>query len=339
MSQIITVLGATGTQGGSVIAALLQQRDDPEQTTPYTTIRAVTRNPESLAARALAARGVQVLRADLDDPPSLRAAFAGTHAIFAVTNFFESLGTLGVQQAMAAEIRQGKNVADAAAVTTALEHFVWSTLPDSRANSGGAAAVPYYESKNAVDAHIRTELPDLLAKTTFLWVGWYAANILNPLFRPVEYHHSGGDGRSGKSYVQLVGVPPATTRIPMAGDEARNTGLWVTSILAQPRKTLPGKLVAATIGLSTFAEVLASYAEAQGLGSARCVQVGEDDYLAMWPGGWGELLLASTRYLALMGDKAFGSVEGEEGPLTKEDLGVEGLVGFAEAFANMPAVA
>lgn len=334
MSKIITVLGATGTQGGSVIAALLQQRDDPSHPTPYATIRAVTRNPDSPAARRLAAKGIQVLRADLDDPASLRAAFAGTHAIFAVTNFFESLATLGVQQAAAAETRQGKNVADAAAAAPSLEHFVWSTLPDSRANSGGAAAVPYYESKSAVDAHIRAELPGLLAKTTFLWVGWYAANILNPLFRPIEYHAGG----AGKSYVQLVGVPP-TTRIPMAGDEAANTGLWVTSILAQPRRTLPGRSVAAVVGSSTFAEVLASYAEARGLGGARCVQVGEEDYLAMWPGGWGELLLASTRYLALMGDKAFGSVEGEERPLAKEDLGVEGLVGFAEAFANMPAVA
>ena len=72
----VTVIGATGQQGGAVIDALLRQRIP---------IRAVTRNPNGDKARALMARGVEVVRADLEDVDSVRAAFDGAAAAFAMT--------------------------------------------------------------------------------------------------------------------------------------------------------------------------------------------------------------------------------------------------------------
>ena len=50
MSQVIVVFGATGTQGGSVLRALLKDKRN-------FTVRAVTRNTESPKAKALAALG------------------------------------------------------------------------------------------------------------------------------------------------------------------------------------------------------------------------------------------------------------------------------------------
>ena len=58
MSEIITVFGATGNQGGSVVDAVL---NDPALSSRFT-IRAVTRDASKPAAKELAAKdGVEVV--------------------------------------------------------------------------------------------------------------------------------------------------------------------------------------------------------------------------------------------------------------------------------------
>jgi 2-keto-3-deoxy-6-phosphogluconate aldolase len=57
MSKILTIFGATGTQGGSVIDAV---RADPALSKEYT-IRGVTRDVTKPAAKALADKGVQMV--------------------------------------------------------------------------------------------------------------------------------------------------------------------------------------------------------------------------------------------------------------------------------------
>src|ERR1700746_730725 len=72
----VTVIGATGQQGGAVIDALLKQRIP---------IRAVTRNPNGDKARTLAERGVEGVYAALEDLNSRRAGLDGAAAAFAMT--------------------------------------------------------------------------------------------------------------------------------------------------------------------------------------------------------------------------------------------------------------
>jgi NmrA-like family protein len=315
MSKIITVIGATGIQGGSVVRALL---DNPDYS-----IRAITRNAKSEAAGSLADRGVEVVEADINNVESLRAAFAGTYAIFAVTNFFETLPTLGVEKSMEIETCLGINIADAAAATESLVHFVWSTLPNSRKNTKGNIVVPYYESKNRVDDHIKAN-PALLSKTTFLWVAWYPSNMKYPWFKPVEVHTVDGS----KSYIQMLGVP-SSVKLPLLGDEKTNVGLFVKATLDHPERTLPAKIVAGLDEQQSFGEMMQTYGTAQGI-KVRSVQIPKSDYLQLWP-VWAEVIDISNEYFKLMDGKAFSSV-GED-VLFKEDLGVEGLVGTAEAFA------
>ncbi|KAL2817155.1 NAD(P)-binding protein [Aspergillus granulosus] len=321
MSKVITVVGATGTQGSSVISALLDN-------STYT-IRAITRNPQSAAAQSLAAKGVTVIKADLNDVDSLRAAFAGTHAIFAVTNFFEPLILHGTNRAIEIETAQGTNLASAAAETPTLEHYIWSTLPNSAVNSTGKAVVPYYESKNRVDAYIKESLPDLLKKTTFLWLAWFAGNMLVPLYTPTRIRTLDGS----KSYVQFLSIPP-TTPVPLLGDDKMNPGLFVRTILEKPHLTLGGKIVSAVIEYRTMAQVVEAFSKEQGI-QTRCLQLSKEDYAALWP-VWGKVFDLSHRYFEVMGTRAFVGMPGQEGDvLTKEDLGVRGLVGYEEAFANM----
>ncbi|KAL4756234.1 uncharacterized protein BDW70DRAFT_154367 [Aspergillus foveolatus] len=308
MSKVITVVGATGAQGGSVVTALHDLVD------PTYTVRAITRNPSSAAAQTLLDKNIEVIKADLHDLSSLVSAFKGSHAVFAVTNFFENLPTHGIEGAMELETNAGINLAKAAAATETLKHYVWSTLPDSKTNSEGRITVPYYESKNAVDRYIHS-VPELLKKTTFVWLGWVCAF-----------------GETGvRNYVTFSGVDPAT-KVPLLGDEKVNAGLFVKAILEQPGKTLPGKIVSAVLEQRSIGDVVEVFGKVKGV-QARCVKIDREVYRVLWP-VWGNVLDASHAYLEDAGGKAFSAKEEEV--LTKEDLGLDGLAGIEVAFEKVP---
>lgn len=57
MPKLLTVFGATGNQGGSVIETVLSDATLREEFT----IRGITRDTSKPAARALAARGIEVV--------------------------------------------------------------------------------------------------------------------------------------------------------------------------------------------------------------------------------------------------------------------------------------
>src|SRR5688500_2363795 len=116
--KIIAVVGATGAQGGGLARAILEDREGPFQ------LRALTRHPEGEKGAALAAQGAEVVRVDLDDPASVRDAFAGAYGAFCVTNFWEHFSP-------AKEQAQARVMADAARAT-GLQHVIWSTLEDRR---------------------------------------------------------------------------------------------------------------------------------------------------------------------------------------------------------------
>src|SRR5215210_1001002 len=116
--NIIAVIGSTGSQGGGLCRAIL---DDPSG---GFVCRAVTRDPNKDKAKALAAKGAEVVSADLDDVESLKTAFAGAHGVYAVTNFWEHFSA-------EKEIQQATNIAQAAKAA-GVKHVIWSTLEDTR---------------------------------------------------------------------------------------------------------------------------------------------------------------------------------------------------------------
>ncbi|KAH1374704.1 hypothetical protein KXV95_001553 [Aspergillus fumigatus] len=169
--RTVVVIGSTGSQarlptGGSVVAAFLKHPD-------LYHIRAITRDPAKPAAQELAARGVEIQRADVDEGrEGLTAAFDGAHIIYALTDFWQ-------KQSATAEVEQGKAIADAAAATTTLQHFVWSALPDPVALSGGQFLnVHHWKGKSLVTEYIQKEKPELWAKTTTILFPNYFENCL-----------------------------------------------------------------------------------------------------------------------------------------------------------------
>jgi uncharacterized protein YbjT (DUF2867 family) len=130
--KLIAVIGATGQQGGAVVRAL--------QANGQLKVRALTRNPGK--HRKLAE---EVVAADLDRPETLKAAFKGAHGVFLVTNFWEA-GTDELKQATAA-VRAAKEAG--------VKHFIWSTLPNVEAISGGKFHVPHFTGKAEVDRIVK----------------------------------------------------------------------------------------------------------------------------------------------------------------------------------------
>jgi uncharacterized protein YbjT (DUF2867 family) len=57
-------------------------------------VRALTRNPSSYKARALAELGAQLTTADLTDPSTLAQAFKDVWGVFAVTDFYDTVRPL-----------------------------------------------------------------------------------------------------------------------------------------------------------------------------------------------------------------------------------------------------
>src|SRR6266850_8519806 len=130
--ELIAVIGATGQQGGGVLRA--------QQAGRQFKVRALTRNPDK--HREL---GEEVVEADLGKPETLKAAFAGAHGVFLVTNFREA-GIDELKQATAA-VR--------AAREAGVQHFVWSTLPNVEAISGGKFDVPHFTGKAKIDSIVK----------------------------------------------------------------------------------------------------------------------------------------------------------------------------------------
>jgi uncharacterized protein YbjT (DUF2867 family) len=150
--KLIAVIGATGHQGGSVVRAL--------QAHGQFRVRALTRHPDK--HRGLAD---EVVEADLDRPETLKAAFEGAHGVFLVTNFWEP-GTDEVKQATAAAH---------AAKEAGVKHFIWSTLPDVEAISGGKLHVPHFTGKAKVDRIVKEAG---FAHHTFVIAPFFYQNLL-----------------------------------------------------------------------------------------------------------------------------------------------------------------
>jgi uncharacterized protein YbjT (DUF2867 family) len=162
--KIIAVVGSTGQQGGALCEAIL---NDPQGSF---VCRAITRNPDQDKARILAKRGVEVIKADLDDVKSLENAFAGAYGAYCMTNFWEHLSA-------EREKAQARNAAEAARVAD-LQHVIWSTLEDTRKLMSpsdtrmpmfqGKYRVPHFDGKAEADAYF-SGLPATYLVTTFYW--------------------------------------------------------------------------------------------------------------------------------------------------------------------------
>lgn len=182
MSKLLTVFGATGNQGGSVIKAVLA---DAQLSTEYK-IRAITRDVSKPAAKELESQGVEVVsvglpsnrgievqsltlaQADLSKPDTVAAAVKDSHTVFAVTNFWEHLDAQK-------EIAQGKAVADASKAA-GVKHLIWSSLLNvSKITDGRLTGVAHFDAKAQVEDYIL----EIGVPSTFVLPGLFMSGFFN----------------------------------------------------------------------------------------------------------------------------------------------------------------
>jgi uncharacterized protein YbjT (DUF2867 family) len=168
--KVITIFGATGAQGGGVARSILA---DPAG--PFA-VRAVTRDVNSDAARALAAAGAEVVAANLDDAAAVERAFDGAHGAYCVTFFWAHFSP-------ERELAEARLMAQAARAA-GLQHVIWSTLEDTRRwmqlddprmpTLMGRYKVPHFDAKGEADQLFR----DAGVPTTFLLTSFYWDNLI-----------------------------------------------------------------------------------------------------------------------------------------------------------------
>jgi len=131
--KVVLVTGATGRQGGAVVRHMLPKAWK---------LRALTRRPEAHEAQSLARQGVQVVQGDLEEPASIARAAEGVYGVYSVQDFW----SVGAKR----EVRQGKNLADAAK-QAGVQQFVYSSVGGAERNTG----IPHWESKWEIEKYIR----------------------------------------------------------------------------------------------------------------------------------------------------------------------------------------
>lgn len=223
--KTIAVIGATGAQGGGLARAIL---DDPDG---GFTLRAITRNAGSDAAEELAAKGAEVVEADLDDEASLVKAFEGAYGAYCVTNFWEHYSP-------EKEAAQAESMARAAAQAK-LQHVIWSSLEDTRRwvpldddrmpTLMGKYKVPHFDAKGASD-HL---FADHGVPTTILLTSFYWDNLI----------HFGMGPKPGPDGVLAFTIPMGDRKLP--GIAAEDIGRCAYGIFKAGKK-----YIGSTVGIA-----------------------------------------------------------------------------------------
>jgi len=199
--KIIAVIGATGAQGGGLVRAILNDPDGGFAA------RAITRNANSEAAKALEKQGAEVVAADLDNEESLEKAFAGAYGAYCVTFYWEHFSP-------PKEMAHAQNMARAAK-RAGLHHVIWSTLEDTRQwiPLGDSRMptlmehykVPHFDAKGESN-HFFT---DAGVPTTFLLTSFYWDNLI----------HFGMGPKPGPDGVLALTLPMGDKKLPGIASE------------------------------------------------------------------------------------------------------------------------
>ena len=218
--KLIAVIGATGQQGGGVVNALQAGGGQFK-------VRALSRNP--VKHRDLAD---EVVEADLNRPDTLQSAFAGAHGVFLVTS--SSLeGTDEFMQGAAA-VRAAK--------AAGVKHFIWSTLPDVKAISGGKFDVPHFTGKAKVD-RVVTEAG--FANHTFVIAPFFYQNLAGAMAPQQQ-----ADGSMGWA----LPLDPSVRCIHMG--DIRELGNIVAGAFAEPDQAGHGEYLPLVGDFMSFNEIV-----------------------------------------------------------------------------------
>ena len=223
--KLITVFGATGSQGGGLANAILDDKDSEFS------VRAVTRNPSSDAGKALAEKGAEVVKGDIDDFDSIKEVLKDAYGAYFVTFFWDHFSP-------DKEKEQAKNLAKASA-EEGLRHVIWSSLEDTRMwvaldddqipTLQGKYKVPHFDAKGESNQYfIANSVP-----VTFLHASFYWDNMI----------HFGLGPKRGEDGKLAISFPMGDKK--MAGISADDIGKCAYGIFKKGNS-----MIAKTVGVA-----------------------------------------------------------------------------------------
>ena len=123
--RLVTIVGATGAQGGAVLRALLGNNE-------YR-IRGLTRDVNSDKAKAVQQLSdeIEMVQCDLNSTDDVQRAFEGSWAIYALTDFWAQPDLPEL------EVEHGRRMADVAAQLKSKPFYIFSIAEDVDRLSGG----------------------------------------------------------------------------------------------------------------------------------------------------------------------------------------------------------
>lgn len=250
-------------------------------------VRGITRDPGSAAAKAQAAKGVELVKGDLDDTESLKSAFAGATAVFLATDFWtifkqpemieraQTTGTFLPKLCHDQEIQQGLNAVSAASspdVLCTLKRFVFSTLTPITNLSGGKHMHAYhFDSKARIEEHIRNSVPEVAKLLSTVLMGVFAENWKEPNFAPQKQP----DGTWAFNDPELPGTFDTMPFVVAS----RDTGKFVKALVVDQQ---PGTRLYGVSEFKTYGEVAKIWEKVHGAPTvARSMQ--KDEFAHIWP--------------------------------------------------------
>lgn len=228
----ILVIGATGKQGRKVIETILASDSKASFT-----ILALTRNPDSASAKALAAKStlIRLVKGNLDDTPAVfRAALEASAGA-------PIWGVFSVQQAVQdgatqeRETKQGQAVVDQA-IAHNIKVFVYTSVDRGGDNSeSNPTYVPHFISKHDIETHLKAKAADAKMQYTILrpvaFMDGLTPNFMGKVFatffkiglkpsKPVAFIATSDIGFfAGRAFLQPESAEYKNKAISLAGDE------------------------------------------------------------------------------------------------------------------------
>lgn len=252
MNNILVVFGATGQQGSSIVSYVSKEMPNKFK------IRAVTRDPSKPEAEALKQKGIEVVKADLNDNESIKQAVKGAETVFAMS-------TISFDEKSKSEFEQGKTIADAA-VEEKVPFLIWSTLVNAREISEGELQhVRHFDQKENVEKYIRS----LPIKSSFFSPGCFMQNFQVAL-RPQPT----GDGT-----YSIFNILKPNSEVPFI--DTADSGKFLGVILANPEK-YEGKVLSAAVDLYSFDTIAETISKVTGK-TVIYTQISEDKFREFMP--------------------------------------------------------
>ncbi|KAK7049320.1 hypothetical protein VNI00_005921 [Paramarasmius palmivorus] len=228
MAKLIAVVGATGQQGSSVVDFLLKEPTKFK-------VRGLTRNPNSEASKALAAKGVEVVKAELDNLDEVTAAFSGAWGVFGVTQFYEH----GYEK----EQLHGKHIVEAAKAAN-VKHIVFTTV---EGREGECGAISWTSKAQIEDRIIESGIP-----YTFVYIPMYYENFWTSFFAP-SYDEE-------KGFTWNIAFLPD---VPIFAFSVADLGAWVVPAFSEPEQW-SGKKVKIVVEYLSIRDLATQFSEATG---------------------------------------------------------------------------